>query len=558
MFMAAAARYDPSFVVGADTAPAVAMLCARLDGLPLALELAAARVPVFGIEELAARLTSELGALGIGPRDAPARQRTLNDTIDWSYRLLDEPLKLAFARFGVFAGGATIRAVEDVIGADVETIEALVSKNLLVSRRAAAGSSRLAMLKTLREFALARLAEDPGHESIRHRHLAHYLTIVERVAPQLWTPQENEALAVLDREIDNLRAALLWALKRAPDLALRLAGPLGDYGRIHQDPDALGWVDAALAAADDETALEALAYLHLMRSYLLGQRDDPAAAADAANAALESYRELDDDWGIASSFNALASSAMHLDDVTRERSYAEAACQHARACGDESTLGIALAYLARTLPADERLPVLEQARVLLGGVGNYRQIAHAYGSAAYAALEEGRPAEALALLEVAVPAGETLRDPGTRGVNFGNLGLAHLFLGEVCRARDEFIEEVVLCSQQALRYGVEEGLAGLDAIAAHDRADERAARLIGAAHALGKRGLGQDQILARLERDYFAAARARIGEHDWRHAEQDGEAMSNDEAITYALCQPRPEGRQPASSAAGSPELHRR
>ena len=229
MFMTAAARYDPHFAVDAETAPAVAMLCARLDGLPLALELAAARIPLFGIEELAARLNRELGALGVGPRDAPARQRTLNATIDWSYGLLDEAQKLAFSRFGVFAGGATIHTVEDVVGADIETIEALVSKNMLVRRRAEAGSSRLAMLDTVREFALARLAEDPGHESIRRRHLMHYLTLVERVTPQLWRPQENEALAVLDREIDNLRAALLWGLERAPDLAVRLAGPLGDY-----------------------------------------------------------------------------------------------------------------------------------------------------------------------------------------------------------------------------------------------------------------------------------------------------------------------------------------
>jgi hypothetical protein len=196
--------------------------------------------------------------------------------------------------------------------------------------------------------------------------------------------------------------------------------------------------------------------------------------------------------------------------------------------------------------------------VLLQRVGNYRQIAHAYGSAAYTALEEGRPAEALTLLEVAVPAGKTLQDPGTRGVNFGNLGLAHLFLGEFCQARDEFLEEVVLCSQQASRDGVEEGLAGLAAIAAHDRADGRAARLIGAARALDQRGLGQDEILARLERDYFSAARARIGEDDWRQAEQEGDAMSYDDAIAYALDQPPREAPQPASSVPDRAELHRR
>ena len=186
------------------TAPAVAS-AARLEGLPLAIELAAGRSRLFGIEELAARLGPRAHGLGEGPRTLPARQQTLRATIDWSYRLLDEAQKLAFARFSVFAGGATIDAVEDVIGAEVETIEALVNKNLVVRRRAAAGSSRLAMLETVREYALGRLAEDRGHESIRRRHVTHYLRSLSAAHPKLWTPEENDALAELDGEIDNLR-----------------------------------------------------------------------------------------------------------------------------------------------------------------------------------------------------------------------------------------------------------------------------------------------------------------------------------------------------------------
>ena len=210
MFIDAARRRDRDFDVTANTAPLIAQICGRLDGLPLALELAAARTEILGIEDLAARLAS-LSELGTGPRDAPARQRTLSATIDWSYQLLDDQQRAAFACFAVFAGGATIDAAQKVTGAGVETLQALVSKNMLSRRKLPDGTSRLVMLETIRQYALDRLAEDPEHRAVRQRHHQAYLELVEQVAPLFSTHAEDTALATIDREIDNLRAAAQWA-----------------------------------------------------------------------------------------------------------------------------------------------------------------------------------------------------------------------------------------------------------------------------------------------------------------------------------------------------------
>ncbi len=533
MFIAAARRHDSSFTVRAGTASAVARLCARLDGLPLALELAAARTPSLTIGELATRLDHELSVLGTGSRDAPARQRTLHATIEWSYGLLDQAQQIAFSRFGVFVGGATLEAAEAVTGAKFDTIEALIAKSLL-TRRLTSGSSRLTMLETIREYALERLAEDPEQQAIRDRHFEHYLQVIEREKPKLWRPKEDEALAVLDREIGNLRAALQWGLEGAPPLAVRLVGLLADYWWLRQDPDALSWVDATLRACANQAAPKDLAYAQLTRGFLLGQRGEPAGRGEAATAALELYRELGDHAGIATALNELANSAMKLGDLQKERAYAEAACAHARKSGDDATLGMTLAKLARALPPDERRPVLEQARDLLQRVGNYRQLAHAYGNAAYAALVEGRPGEALSLLEVAAPAAEKLGDVQPLVIICGNLGLAHLFLGDLARAREKFLQEVELGAQLAFRYGVEEGLAGLAAITAAEGFCEQAAILIGAARGLGRWEPGDQQILNRLEREYLTPARARLGPGVWLRAEHKGAAMSYEEAIAYA------------------------
>ena len=165
---------DRAFELTAANAEAIASVCRRVDGLPLAVELAAARMAVLGPEELDARLAQALDALGSGPRDAPARQRTLRATLEWSHRLLSAAEAEAFARFAVFAGGATVEAAEEVTGADVEVLEGLVEKNLLLRE-----SGRLLMLETVRAYARELLERDDRGSEVRLRHCRHFVALAE-------------------------------------------------------------------------------------------------------------------------------------------------------------------------------------------------------------------------------------------------------------------------------------------------------------------------------------------------------------------------------------------
>ena len=219
---------------------AITEICRRLDGLPLAIELAAARTPLLDPEELNGRLGRALETLGAGPRDAPARQRTLRATIEWSYRLLRPEEARAFVRFAVFQGGATIEAAEHVIDADLDTLNALVDKHLLVRRQSDILGVRLFMLETVREYA-ADLLQGEELATTRERHCQYYLDLAGRAEPELYTHGEAEWLPRLDAEIDNLRAVLDWSRDVGnPVLALRLVGAarslLGDPRTAHGGP----------------------------------------------------------------------------------------------------------------------------------------------------------------------------------------------------------------------------------------------------------------------------------------------------------------------------------
>jgi class 3 adenylate cyclase len=333
-------------------------------------------------------------------------------------------------------------------------------------------------------------------------------------------------LAAIDREIDNVRAALRWALEAAPTEALRLAGHLGDYWSIHGDPDGLPWLDAALRAAGERAPPGDRARAHFQSAHQLFFRQQHLAVRDATKAALDLYQQAGDHAGISLACSELFFLAALTGDPAGRDAFAEAARRHARLAGDEALLGKIQARLVIALPAGERPQVLEQAAQLLTQAGDYRELADAYNNAAYAALKEDRAAEAITLLNVARPAAEKAGNPVTIMVNLGNIGLANLFIGNFPPAREAFARQLQLCAGHALSYGADEGLAGLAALSAIDGQPEQAARLLGAARAMGYPSADDRPIDERLEREYFAPARARYGSAAWRQAEAAGAALS--------------------------------
>jgi predicted ATPase/DNA-binding SARP family transcriptional activator len=533
LFLAAARRLDNGFTLTPATAPLIAQICARLDGLPLAIELAAARTELFGIETLAAGLAS-FGDLGKGPRDAPARQRTLAATIDWSYRLLDPAQQTAFVRFAVFAGGATLEAAQAVTGANVEVLEELIAKHLVGKREGYDGSPRLMMLETLRQYASERLAGDPDRKFVQHRHFESYIQLVENAVPRLYTHADADAMATIEQDIDNIGLALRWALAHEPDSSLRLVGMLGEYWWLTDELDGLQWIDAALEAADEHAPLEDRAHAELARAYQLTLGGRIEAAHDAAAAALGMYERAGDERAISLMMVHLSLYRSWLGDPDGARAWADGACRRARLTGDRALLGKVLAISTGNIRAEERQAVLEEAAGLLIEAGDYRHLQAVYTNYGYAALKDGEVEEALRLFERAQEVSPKGTSPWLEVGLLDNMAFTSLMAGDSSRARKLYASELKLAARHGV-YGLKEFmLASVGALAVSQNDLKHGARLLGAARTFGYPPAGEKVLVEWLERDFFARGRASLGEDAWREAEQIGASLSHDEAIALA------------------------
>ena len=538
LFVAAARRRDSQFELTRDAAPAVAKISRLLDGLPLALELAAARTTVLGVHELAAQLEEAAVDLRGGTRDAHKRHKTMRDTIDWSYRLLDQAQAQAFVRFSVFAGGATLDAAVAVTTATTDVLEALVAKSLIDRRKRPDGQIRFVMLETIRAYALELLGADPHQEEVRQRHLEHYLEVVEHAVRHISTHGERTAMTTIDSEINNLEAALRRALEHAPVSALRLVGHLGDYWWLRGDPDGLTWIDAAIGAAGDAAPIADRARAALARAHQLQLRRRGPGVYDAARTALELSRELGDHAGMSDAYVAILWAGGAEGTGGKEyRELVEAARRHAQMAGDDFRLGNASIRLLSSATREEGLGLLAEVTELLVRTGNYRGLAVAHNNAGWLALKAGRPQEALGMLATGLRAAESVGAILDTMLIYGNIGLASLFAGDLDNARAALVRCLTLCLDRAFPRGADEGLAGMAALCSSEGRYESAARMLGAAHALGYPEPDDKEVVERLEREYFAPARERYGTEAWRLEEELGAALSYDAAITYALKQ---------------------
>jgi predicted ATPase len=543
LFCERARAHDPGFDLADGNTAAVAEICRRVDGLPLAIELAAARCGLLSAGEIAERLDQALGALGAGARDAPPRQQTLRATIDWSHDLLGDAEKARFARFAVFAGGATVEAAETITAAGLDVLDGLVAKSLLVRRQHAHAPTRLVMLETVRAYAAERFAAVGSEQAIRERHHRYFLALAERHRSDqaLMGAARSEHAARLDAEIDNLHTSLAWAV-RQPDAhaALAMCVAVGQYWWMrHRYDDAVNWIDQALSMpnADAYPALRARALgSKAMALWPLGRGAEQSAAlaeAEAIARALADPLILSIILELRSGLGDAGCADLHV-----VATIADEALSLATAAGDEWAIAMAAFAQARaTSTVAELRERVDRAAALLDEAGNVYFLAMLLAGSVYSALCLGSDRDATEFVERATPLTRALDDPYVSTLLRANSGITALLNGDTDAAQHAFREELRLSRVVVPRFA-SEALRGLAAVAAVRNDADRAARLAGAAAAYRDNG-PQDEVEARLDAAFLQPARRRAGADAWDAAARDGGTLSFDAAITYALQEPR-------------------
>jgi predicted ATPase/DNA-binding SARP family transcriptional activator len=374
----------------------VAEVCRRLDGLPLAIELAAGWSKLLAPDALLERLERRLEITDRGGPDRPERQRTLRATIDWSHRLLDESEQRLFARLAVFSGGWTLDAAEAVCGEDtLPLLAALVDRSLVGPAR----DGRFTMLETIREYAGERLAESGEEQRLRAAHAGWALRLAEEGEPELIGSAQERWFERFEAEHANLRAALEWGLEHDPDLALRLAGALWRFWhhRAHL-VEGSGWLRRALAAADGASA-KALYGLAVLTYY----EGDTAETERLWSDALAAYRVLGDAAGIAYTLNNLAMLAHYRGDHDTAQRLYESALADSRDAGEDRAIAVSLSNLGGLAKDQgrhgEARPLLEEALARFRAQGDERAAGDMLEGLAATALAEGDHDRAEALCE---------------------------------------------------------------------------------------------------------------------------------------------------------------
>jgi predicted ATPase/DNA-binding SARP family transcriptional activator len=444
LFVERARAVRPEFSLD-EHAEAVAETCVALDGLPLALELAAARTKVLTPEALRDRLERRLPLLERGPADLPQRQRTLRATIDWSHGLLDEEERLLFARLSVFAGGWSLEAAEAVCEADLDTLTSLVEQSLVRGRR----DGRFAMLQTVREYALERLQGRGEADELRERHARHFLALAEAGDAGLTTVEAGVWRSRLDAEHDNLRAAVGWAgAAGAGELELRLVIALRRFWHTQGHvTEGRRWLEDAVARGGDVppelrgralTALAALMY----------DQADLDRARGLLEEALELFRAAGDEGRAARTLSELGGIAALEEDYEHASALFEQTIPYFRTAGD--------------------------TRALLVTLGNLASVTDLAGDHA-----RGR-----ALGEETLALARETGDHDQVGITLHNLGRIALREGRHADARAQFGESIAIAQQLGYRGMIATCLEAFAELSIAEGEDDRAARLHGAAAAL--------------------------------------------------------------------------
>ena len=577
LFVERAGAVSDRLAVTEQHAPAIAQICRRLDGIPLAIELAAARSRVLTPQQIAARLDDRFRLLTDGSRTALPRQRTLRAAIDWSYDLLAESERLMLQRLAIFAGGWTLEAAEAVTSAGHDTLDLLsrlVDKSL-VTVDLTGDEARHGLLETVRQYALERSEEGGEAPAARRRHAAYFLALAERAEPELHGPDQANWLDRLAAEHDNFRAAFGWTLGdgNAPVVALRLAGALRWFWFVRSLLGETRWLEAALAATDGPTAdvgtirARAKALRHL--GWIARFWNDPPRAVALGEQSLALSRAIGDRPADAYTLTILGMLLRDLRDYPRARAAAEAGIALGRETGDLRATAHGLYVLASVMFHERHAPALETSGATSDRDGETSRREQPEARAPF----DGPPPTWLDLepAPMDLRAVELLEESLALSRRFGDLWgvavaltgggglMAHTLVG------GDLDRAVAACTESLARYwhlrdlrNVSVVLRGFGRIALSQGEPLRAARLI----AVFRRQYESTGMILPLPLTVWpgvepeiAALRSRLRLDDDAFAAvwEQGRAMSLDQAVEYALRRSDPFGDDVAPAAPLAP-----
>jgi predicted ATPase/class 3 adenylate cyclase len=474
----------------------IAELCRRLDNLPLAVELAAARTSVLSPGQILERLARRLDLLK-GGRNAEARQQTLRATIAWSHALLDEPEQRLFARLAVFAGGCTLETAEPVGAADLDVLQSLVDKSLVRHT-----DERFWMLETIREYALEQLEESGEADELRRRHAEHYLALGEKGMAAMSRGYSGEWVERLEREHDNLRAALDYlAASGETELVLRLTGALADFwhyaGHVAEGRRRL---ETALRAGGVSTPAHAWALLGA--AFLAYASGDVSAAMSLGEQSLALQRRFGDPSGTALALNILVVAAIEEGDLERAQKLAEESLELFRDAGEDEMVVAAtrtLGFVHYSRGDLERARALHEANLQRAREFGFKEPeAGTLGSLSIIAADQGRGEDSVLLVRENV---SVARD----------LGSLQVIAQSLCRAADVLVR--------------------------FRRKADASARLLSCFEGLRERIGVSEAWVGRMNEETLAEIRRQLDEPAFAEAWDEGRKLTADEAVELALAE---------------------
>jgi predicted ATPase/class 3 adenylate cyclase len=546
LFIQRAMEVQPDFALTTANALAVTEICTRLDGLPLAIELAAARVKLHSPSGILARLGNRLELLQGGACDLPPRQQTLRAAITWSHDLLDEEAKVLFRRLSVFAGGFSLEAAEvvcgDLPGAGLNTlrgIEILINFSLL---RRDELEPRFSMLETIREYALESLASSDEEETIRARHLMHFLKLAEEAALNLTGPDQALWLARLEEEHDNIRAALSWSVQ-CGDLedSARLAGGVWRFWLVHGHlSEGRRWFDRLLK---DEVRLPPA-----LRAQALDGSGGLAKAQGDYGRALAQFeeeealeRQLGDKRGIARACTNLASILVDRDERERAEALFENSLGLYREVGEKRGMAVALGNLgniaSRSMENERAKELFEKALALYREIGDKHNIAVCIHNLALVMHRLGDQGQAAAFFEQSLAVFRELDSKQGIAHSLFRMGDVEFERGDLSRAGFLFGEALLIVRELGHEGEISLVLSRCAALAVTQERWPMAARLFGSARRLLE-AVGESFMDADERARYAVSAseaRIRLGHQVFERLQAEGRSMELSQAISLAL-----------------------